>query len=420
MHPWCALSGSGRQHCGCKAGFAQWVPRSRVSGVTSVDAQHWLVAAEAVGKQRVQQTVPMAVEGVRSVGVEEELLLVDAAGRSAAIGERVVDAASGDEVQHEFKLEQTEIASDPCVQLAELRTQLRAKRRAADDAAREVGGRAVAIGTNPSEGHPHPTDDERYRRMSDEFGMLASQQLTCGQHVHVAVDSRAEAVAVMDRIRDWLPLLRAVSGNSPFWQGADTGYASYRSVLWNQWPTSGPIDVIGDEATYDGVVEDLIATGAALDIAMIYFDARPSANFPTLEIRVADVCTDLGDSVLIAALCRALVETAAREWRGHEPAIGTPTAVLRAASWRAARHGLSERLVHPRTRKLADAWSVLDALVRYVSPALGRVGDLEIVAEEQRRLRQVGSGAERQRAAFRTSPDLQTVVTDAAERTLAG
>ena len=118
---------------------------------------------------------------------------------------------------------------------------------------------------------------------------------------------------MLDRIGPWLPVLLAMSANSPFWNGVDSGYASYRSQVWQRWPTAGPTGTFGSAAAYRQVIDDLVATGAALDRAMIYFDARLSERYPTLEIRVADVCLRAEDTVLIGALARALVETSARE-----------------------------------------------------------------------------------------------------------
>lgn len=268
---------------------------------------------------------------MRTIGVEEELLLVGSAdGQPAAVGDQVVVestrlAALGAtdptiQIEHEFKQEQAETATTPCTTLDELRAELVALRRSVAQAAELQQAVVAAIATSPVKVRPHETPNERYARMNAEFGLLARQQLTCGQHVHVGVESREEGIAVLDRMRPWLPVLLAISSNSPFWQGADTGYASYRSVLWNQWPSAGPTEIFGSVAEYDQQVRQLIATGAALDEGMVYFSARLSAHFPTVEIRVADVCTDVDDAVLIAALCRALVETSVALWREDVPA----------------------------------------------------------------------------------------------------
>ena len=162
--------------------------------------------------------------------------------------------------------------------------------------------------------------------MAEQFGLTQAEQLACGCHVHVSVESPEEGVAVLDRIRVWLPVLTALSANSPYWQGEDTRYASFRSQAWGRWPSAGPIEVQGSVQRYRAMVSTLVGTGVLLDEAMAYFDARLSARYPTVEIRVADVCLRAEDAVLVAALCRGLVDTAAEEERhgGAAPAVPSP------------------------------------------------------------------------------------------------
>jgi carboxylate-amine ligase len=354
---------------------------------------------------------------MRSVGVEEELLLVEPdSGTAAPRAVQVVDEATSlrpdQPVEHEFKQEQVETSSSPCRQLDQLRAELAERRAVARRSALEHGVDIAAIATSPGKLRPRATPDARYLRMVDEFGLLAREQLTCGQHIHISVASRAEGVAVLDRIRSWLPVLLALSANSPFWQQQDTGYASFRTVLWGRWPSAGPTELFGDEAGYDAAVQRLLEAGAALDHGMVYFDARLSANFPTVEIRVADVCTDIRDAVLLAGLARALVDTAVD---GEPPApIGIP--LLRAATWRAARWGTGGALVHPLTGRPESAWSVIDELVERITPALRANGDLAEVAAGLDRIKQAGTGADRQRAAYAEAADLDAVVADAVRR----
>ena len=323
-------------------------------------------------------------------------------------------------VEHEFKQEQAEIGSEPCLESTDLAAQLRALRAAAATAAASSNAQIVAIATSPLETGPTPTEDERYARMADRFGLLARQQLTCGQHVHVRISSRAEGVAVLDRIGPWLPIVLALSSNSPLWQGQDTDYSSFRTIMWGLWPTSGPTGLFHDEAGYDAAIADLIATGAAMDDGMIYFDARLSARYPTVEIRVADVCTDVDDAVLLAAVCRALVDTAAVQWRAGLPAPGVLPQLQRAAVWRAARFGLTGELVNPLRPAAIPAAEAVAELSEWIAPALENNGDAVLVTDGIHRLLSSGTGAERQRAAHRVSGgDLAAVVADAARRTLA-
>ncbi len=352
--------------------------------------------------------------------MEEELLLVGGvSGAPTPAGEQVVALAPGDTVEHEFKKEQAETGSEPCRSADELVGQLRELRAVAARAADRSGVRIAALATSPLRVRPTATPDERYRRMHDRFGVIADRQLTCGQHVHVGIESRAEGVGVLDRIGPWLPVILALSANSPFWQGVDTGYASFRTVLWGMWPSALPTAPFGDESTYDTAVSELIESGAALDDGMVYFDARLSASYPTVEIRVADVCTDVADAVAIAVLCRALVDTAARQWRDGEQPLPMRPELRRAAVWRAARYGLTEELLDPRTRRPVPAADAVSGLLEQLDGALTRSGDRERAHHEVARLLRTGNGAEHQRRAD-AEGGLTAVVRDAVRRTVAG
>ncbi len=364
-------------------------------------------------------------------GVEEELLVVERLHRQpSAAGESVVRRARrlltddhgvlpGTSVEHEFKREQVEIGSLPCTTADELTGQLLDLRLAMAAGAAESDAAVAAIATSPLEVQPTPTDDERYLRMTAEFGLLSRQQLTCGQHVHVQIDTRDQGVGVIDRLPRWLPTLLALSSNSPFWQGQDTGYASFRTMMWGLWPTAGPSGPFGDALGYDAAVADLVRSGAAMDDGMIYFDARLSAKFPTVEIRTADVCSRLEDAVLVAALCRAMVITATRQWERGDPPASLPPQWRRAATWRAARYGLTGDLLDPATRTPVSARDAVRSLVSDLRDALEAIGDLGLVRDGTERLLRDGTGAERQRAVFRTSGSLAAVVDDAVRRTIA-
>ena len=252
--------------------------------------------------------------------------------------------------------------------------------------------------------------------MVDTFGEVARDGGTCGMHVHVEVESDEEGVAVIDRITAWLPTLLALSANSPFARGRDTGYASWRSQVWTRWPSAGPTEQFGSVEGYRAASRMLLETGAARDDGMLYFDARLSATQPTVEVRVCDTCTDPADAVVIAALVRGLVETAAREWGAGRPVPRWRAEALRAAHWRAARYGLSDDLVHPVERRLRPARGVMAALLARVGPALTDVGDLDLVRGGLDRVLAQG-GAARQRAAYERTGSVEAVVDDLIERT---
>jgi glutamate---cysteine ligase / carboxylate-amine ligase len=262
--------------------------------------------------------------------------------------------------------------------------------------------------------HPETTPESRYERMTSRFGLPAREALTCGCHVHVEVGSPEEGVAVLDRVRPWLPVLLALSANSPFWQGEDTGFASYRYLTWSRWPSAGPTALFGSPAGYRAAVDAMLETGTILDAGMIYFDARLSARYPTVEFRVADVCPSPADAALLAGLSRALVETAAGEWRAGTEPDPVRIEVLRLAHWRAARSGLADELVAPWSWRPVPAWAVLEGLVAHVRDALRSAGDVDVVAEGLDRLRERGTGAAVQRAVFEREGDLGAVVRSAA------
>lgn len=351
---------------------------------------------------------------MRTVGVEEELLLVDPeSGAPVAVAGSVLARAHAQHaelVEAELQQQQIEIGTQPCRSLTELADQLRHWRAAAATAAESAGARIVASGTSPLPVVPELTVTPRYRRMVDHFGLTTAEQLTCGCHVHVGVASDEEGVAVINRIRPWLPVILALSVNSPFWQGVDTGYASFRSQAWTRLPTAGPTDLFDSARAYHDEVERLLRTEVVLDRAMVYFDARLSHHLPTVEIRIADVCLYRDDAVLVAALVRALVETAVRSWQTGDPAPPTPTSVLELATWRAGRSGLAGELIDPLGGQPIPATRVLADLLEHVGEALADLGDHLVVADLLEGLFARGTGAVHQRRWAEEKGDLGAMV----------
>ncbi|GAA3700276.1 glutamate--cysteine ligase [Microlunatus aurantiacus] len=353
---------------------------------------------------------------MRTVGVEEELLLVDpGTGAPVAVAGSVLAASDG--LEAELQQQQIEIGTRPCSTLTELAEQLRHWRSEAATAAEKVGARIVATGTSPVPVVPELTVKPRYRAMVEAFGLTTAEQLTCGCHVHVDVESAEEGAAVLDRIRVWLPVILALSANSPYWQGVDTGYASFRSQAWTRLPTAGPTDPFGSADSYRSEVERLLGTGIALDEGMIYFDARLSHHLPTVEIRIADVCLRRDDTLLVAALVRALVETAARDWRSGTPPLPVPTSVLRLATWRAGRSGLDGDLLDPVHGTPGPARRVVDDLLSHLRDALTDAGDHAVVTDLVAGLLARGTGALHQRRWVEENDNLGATVLRMAELT---
>ncbi|EYT79416.1 MULTISPECIES: glutamate--cysteine ligase [unclassified Streptomyces] len=355
---------------------------------------------------------------MRTVGVEEELLLVDPdSGEPRALSGAVLarveaDGADTDKDVFEKELfgQMLEFATHPQTDMAALGAEIVRCREEAARHAGEIGCAVAALATSPLPVSPTITMNRRYRWLADQYGIATRDQLVCGMHVHVAVHSDEEGVAVLDRVRPWLPALLAISGNSPFWQGDDSCYDSYRSRVWDRWPSAGPTELFGSAERYHRLVADMVATGVILDEKMAYFDARLSERYPTVEIRVADVCLRAGTARLVATLARALVETAAREWRAGGAPPDHGVSLLRLAAWQAARTGPRQELLHPLTMRRLPAGSVLRDLLGHVADALADAGDLDAAREGLDTLFAQGNGARTQRELLERTGSLRKVV----------
>ena len=358
-----------------------------------------------------------------TVGVEEEFLLVDAesgepVARNAAVARNA--EARGVELQLELTTCQVETATEVANTSEQLRSELTRLRRVVSEAAESDGARLLAVGLPPTMPHEFPiTDNPRYRRIAEQFGMIAHEQGICGCHVHVAVPDREAAVQVGNRLRPWLPLLLALTANSAIYRNSDTGYASWRSILWQRWPSAGPPPYFQSADEYDATVRMLLDGGAMLDDGQVYWDVRPSADFPTVEVRVADVPATVAETVLFAALVRGCVMTAMDDERRGEPLAPLTTHALRAAYWKSARYGLDGDAIDlTGSHAPVPAVDLLGGLVERIRPALDAVGDYDMVRSELTRIAERGNGAMRQRRAWQRAHDVDDVVAESAAATL--
>jgi carboxylate-amine ligase len=361
------------------------------------------------GTSRYEETIDVggsrdAGELPPQIGVEEEFLLVDpVTRRTVPRAALVLDEAGGPSgsVVHELFPTQLETVGVPVRSLAELRGELLRLRTEVAAAAKAQGCRVVGSGTPvlDAEEPPEVSPKERYQRVLEEFGPLLNGQGVCGCHVHVEVPDPHEAIRVLNHLRPWLPSLQALAANSPFADGHDTGYASWRTMIWAHWPSTGPTPVFDSPEEYDETVRALVASGVLYDQAMVYWFARRSRSYPTVEIRVADVSPTVDGAVLVAALTRGLVARALRDVRAELPVPAASDPVLRAAHWRAARDGLDGHGIDVVTGRPVPAWELVERLHSRIEPELRRFGDDREVQALLDGLRTHGTPADRQRAA---------------------
>jgi carboxylate-amine ligase len=341
---------------------------------------------------------------VITVGVEEEYLLLDpVTGLPVPVGEEVRAAAGlapiaeAREVQSELLQAQVEVATPVCSTLDEVGGHLLRLRHAVATAAQEVGCVVAACGTAPLRGTlPMPvTRDPRYLNLWSRAPRLVDEQLICGMHVHAAVPDREAGVAVLNRIRGWLPVLVAMGANSPLWEGHDTGFASWRTVVFGRWPVSGPPPAFAGAGDYDRRTGLLVGSGVVMDLRQLYWQARLSERYPTVEVRCLDVQLTAEDAVMYAGLVRALVSAALRAEASGAPCDPWPPELLHAANWHAARHGLGGTLIDPHGGS-RRAGELVAALLDHVEPDLAAAGDTREVGSLVHRLLREGTPADRQ------------------------
>jgi carboxylate-amine ligase len=347
------------------------------------------------------------------VGGEVERPLLDARSLGLASAfDRLVAGLDGERgsVKPEFHQCCAEVISDPCRTAAEVEADLAGKVRAVSEAASRAGLRLGWGGTHPFSRwrDQKVTPQGRYLELAGELRETVLRPVTFGLHVHVGVESGDAAARAIDRLSPYLPALLALSANSPFWQGRSTGHQAHRVELLEVFPSGGTPPRLRDWDGYLAIVEPLLACGAIGSTKDLWWDARPSPDHGTVEVRICDMPPDLPTASALVALIQCLVHALAEgDGKEPEPPQWLPL-MIRKDRWRAARHGLSATLTDPERLSPTPARELITRLVddlMGVADALGCTAELR----HAQALAGGANGAERQLATFERTGDLVEV-----------
>ena len=336
-------------------------------------------------------------------GIEEEFFLADTNTRStpgrslaafhAAVHQKLPEA------ERELLQAQVEIASPPTTNFAEARSVLSGLRQQLAATGREHDILLLASGTHPLGywSQQHNTEKARYQALTEQMQMIGRRNLVCGMHVHVEVPDPDQRVDLMNRLLPYTPLLLALSASSPFWQGNNTGLAAYRLSVWGELPRTGLPELFRDKRDYDRLVATMVSAGAIKDASYLWWTLRPSIRYPTLELRVADSCTDLEVALAIAALYRCLVRRVVRDPTLNANLTSVSRAIASENLWRAQRDGVRASFIDEASGQSVPCSDLLTSLLEVLASDAAQLGcaselrrNLEIVTQ--------GSSADRQLA----------------------
>jgi glutamate---cysteine ligase / carboxylate-amine ligase len=340
-----------------------------------------------------------------TVGIEEEYLLVDRESRDL-IREAPTEMLArcrellGDQVTTEFLQSQIEIGTKVCGSIAEARADLSWLRGTVAKCAADDGMGLIAASTHPFAlwSDQKPTEKDRYLELAQDMQGVVRRLMICGMHVHVCVADPDERVDLMNQVAYFLPHMLALSTSSPYWGGDDTGLASYRLTVFDNMPRTGLPGSFDSWAEYERHVNMLVRTGVIEDTSKIWWDIRPSSRFPTLEMRICDVCTRQDDAVAIAALFQCLIHMLHRLRRMNQRWRTYAQMLVAENRWRAQRYGIDEGLIDFGKAEVVPYADLLDEIIELTLPdadALGCTNELLRAREILAR----GTGAHRQRRA---------------------
>lgn len=334
-------------------------------------------------------------------GIEEEYHLVDLETRGFAPAPSALmqacEEALGKQVAPEFFRSQIEIGTGVCRDFTAARQELAHLRRTIADAAREFGLAPIAASTHPfaDKSTLQTTQKERYQALARDFAGIGRRLAISGMHVHVAIEDDELRIDLMNQARYFLPHLLMLSTSSPFWQGDDTGLKSYRLAIFHELPRTGLPQRFESFGEFRRTVDVLVKNGIIEDATKIWWDLRPSGRFPTLEMRVTDVCTRIDDAMAIAALYACILRMLYRLRRANQKWRTYPGFLIAENLWRAQRYGVNDTLFDFGKGKLVPFAALIDELLDLIAEDAAVLG-CEKEAKHALNIATGGTSADRQ------------------------
>ncbi|SEN82310.1 carboxylate-amine ligase [Paracoccus alcaliphilus] len=337
-----------------------------------------------------------------TLGIEEEYLLVDIdTGDLAEAPDALMAACAvelADQVSPEFLRCQIEVGTPVSANIAEARAHLLRLRSSIARIAGEYGLAPISASCHPFADwrDQQHTDKDRYNALSRDMGAVSRRMLICGMHVHVGLPSQAMRIDIMNQLGYFMPHLLALSASSPFWQGEDTGLASYRSTVFGNMPRTGLPPRFDSWPEYERSIEALTELGIVEDASKIWWDLRPSHRFPTLETRICDASPRLSQTITLAALIQATIRMLWRlsrtniRWREYDNFL------LGENRWRAIRYGMSQGLIDFGAHRIEPFPELAEDWIALIAEDADALGTQAAIAGMRDMVRQ-GSAAERQR-----------------------
>jgi carboxylate-amine ligase len=342
-----------------------------------------------------------------TVGVEEEYLLVDRQSRNLVADPppemwKAAQEALGVRVVPEFLRAQIEVGTNVNDTIVSAGEELAGMRSTLDQVLAPYGAAIMASSTHPSAlwWEQQHTDRDRYKLMAEDMGMVVRRMVICGMHVHAGIEDPDLRIDLMNQVRYFLPHLLTLSTSSPFWASRDTGLKSYRISTFRTMPRSGLPEEFASWSEYQRHVDVLVRAGIIEDSSKIWWDVRPSARFPTLEMRITDVCTRLEDSLTVAALYLSILHLLYRLRRGNQRWRQYAGMLISENIWRAQRYGVTGSLMDYGRGVLVPYADLVEEMIELLRPDAEELGCLEQV-ERARVIVKEGTSADRQREVVR-------------------